>query len=125
MIWKIYNSEKSDELNKAININNDDPFKQSEQKVDEFLANGAGEEDDFDEVKMINKQMNFLKEEIKDYREKIKKLQNEIKELFRKIKCNDKNRKNIVQICQILSFPSTLIDQIIANKFKKDKNPKK
>ena len=74
---------------------------------------------------MINKQINFLKEEIKDYREKIKKLQNEIKELLRKIKCNDKNRKNIVQICQILSFPSTLIEQIIANKFKKDKNPKK
>ena len=110
-----------------MNLNNskDDPFKQSEQKVDEFLAKGAGEEDDFDEVKMINKQMNFLKEEIKDYREKIKKLQNEIKELFRKIKCTDKNRKNIVQICQILSFPSTLIDQIVSNKYKKDKNSKK
>ena len=121
------NSDKSDELNKAMNLNNskDDPFKQSEQKVDEFLAKGAGEEDDFDEVKMINKQMNFLKEEIKDYREKIKKLQNEIKELFRKIKCTDKNRKNIVQICQILSFPSTLIDQIVSNKYKKDKNSKK
>ena len=46
-----------------MNLNNskDDPFKQSEQKVDEFLAKGAGEEDDFDEVKMINKQMNFWK----------------------------------------------------------------
>ena len=82
-------------------------------------------QDDFDEVTMINKQMKFLKEEIKDYREKIKKLQNEIKELFKKIKCTDKNRKNIVQICQILSFPATLIDQIINNKFKKDKNTNK
>ena len=84
------------------------------------MAKGAGEEDDFDEVKMINKQMNFLKEEIKDYREKMKKLQNEIKELFRKIKCNDKNRKNIVQICQLLGFSPQLVDEIISNrKYKK------
>ena len=119
------NKSNSDELNKAINLNNskkDDPFKESERKVDEFLANGAGDEDDFDEVKVINKQMNFLKEEIKDYREKSKNLGNEIKELFSKIKCNDKNRKHIVQICQILNFQPAIIDQIISNKFKIDKD---
>ena len=119
------NKSNSDELNKAMNLNNskkDDPFKESERKVDEFLANGAGDEDDFDEVKVINKQMNFLKEEIKDYREKNKNLGNEIKELFSKIKCNDKNRKHIVQICQILNFQPVIIDQIISNKFKIDKD---
>ena len=101
-----------------MNLNNskDDPFKQSEQKVDEFLAKGAGEEDDFDEVKMINKQMNFLKDEIKESREKNKKLGDEIKDLFFEIKCNDKNRKNIVQICQLLGFQPQLVDQIISNK---------
>ena len=120
------NKSNSDELNKAMDINNnskkDDPFKESERKVDEFLAKGAGEEDDFDEVKMINKQLNFLKDEIKDYREKNKNLGNEIKELFSKIKCNDKNRKHIVQICQILNFQPAIIDQIISNKFKIDKD---
>ena len=118
------NFSNNDDLNKAVNydnLNNDDPFKESERKVDEFLAKGAGEEDDFDEVKMINKQMNFLKEEIKDNREKNKKLGDEIKELFSKIKCNDKNRKHIVQICQILAFPPVMIDQIISNKYKIDK----
>ena len=118
------NKSNSDELNKAIDLNNskkDDPFKESERKVDEFLAKGAGDEDDFDEVKIINKQMNFLKEEIKDYREKNKNLGKEIKELFSKIKCNDKNRKHIVQICQILGFQPNIIDQIITNKFKIDK----
>ena len=122
------NSNNEEDLNKAIKSFNskDDPFKESERKVDEFLAKGAGEADDFDEVKMINKQMNFLKEEIKDYREKMKKLVSEIKELFSKIKCNDKNRKNIVQICQILAFSPSIIDQIVNNKFKlKDKNNKK
>ena len=121
------NLSNNDDLNKAINydnLNNDDPFKESERKVDEFLAKGAGEEDDFDEVKMINKQMNFLKEEIKDNREKNKKLGDEIKELFSKIKCNDKNRKHIVQICQILAFPPVIIDQIISNKYKIDKTNK-
>ena len=121
------NFSNNDDLNKAVNydnLNNDDPFKESERKVDEFLAKGAGEEDDFDEVKMINKQMNFLKEEIKDNREKNKKLGDEIKELFSKIKCNDKNRKHIVQICQILAFPPVMIDQIISNKYKIDKTNK-
>ena len=122
------NSNNEEDLNKAIKSfdSKNDPFKESERKVDEFLAKGAGEADDFDEVKMINKQMNFLKEEIKDYREKMKKLVSEIKELFSKIKCNDKNRKNIVQICQILAFSPSIIDQIVNNKFKlKDKNNKK
>ena len=66
-------------------------LKKLKKKVDEFLANGAGDEDDYDEVKMITKQMNFLKEEIKDYREKNQKLGTEMKDLFTKIKCNDKN----------------------------------
>ena len=105
---------KYEELNKV--PSKDDPFKESEKLVDEFLMKGAGDEDDYDEVKMINKQMNFLKEEIKENREKHKKLGNEIKELFTKIKCNDKNRKNIVQICQLLGFTPQLVDQIISNK---------
>ena len=94
----------------------EDPFKESERKVDEFLMKGAGDEDDYDEVKIITKQMNFLKDEIKDYREKNKNLSSEIKDLFLKIKCNDKNRKNIVQICQLLGFQPQLVDQIISNK---------
>ena len=90
------------EINRSEDLSSkEDPFKESEKKVDEFLMNGAGDEDDYDEVKMINKQMNFLKDEIKESREKNKKLGDEIKDLFFKIKCNDKNRKNIVQICQL------------------------
>ena len=122
----ISKNSNNEDLDKAINSMNskNDPFKESERKVDEFLAKGAGEEDDFDEVKMINKQMNFLKEEIKDYRERVKKLTTEIKELFSKIKCNDKNRKNIVQICQILGFSPAIVDQIISNKYRIDKAKK-
>ena len=105
------------EINRSDDLSSkEDPFKESEKKVDEFLMNGAGDEDDFDEVKMINKQMNFLKDEIKESREKNKKLGDEIKDLFFKIKCNDKNRKNIVQICQLLGFQPQLVDQIISNK---------
>ena len=111
------NISKNEELNKSNKIpSKEDPFKESEKKVDEFLMNGAGDEDDFDEVKIINKQMQFLKDEIKENREKNKKIGNEIKELFSKIKCNDKNRKNIVQICQLLGFSPQLVDQIISNK---------
>ena len=105
------------EINRSEDLSSkEDPFKESEKKVDEFLMNGAGDEDDYDEVKMINKQMNFLKDEIKESREKNKKLGDEIKDLFFKIKCNDKNRKNIVQICQLLGFQPQLVDQIISNK---------
>ena len=59
---------KFEELNKV--PSKEDPFKESEKKVDEFLMKGAGDEDDFDDVKIINKQMKFLKEEIKENREK-------------------------------------------------------
>ena len=102
--------------NKSKVSSKNDPFKESEKIVDEFLMKGAGDEDDYDEIKIITKQMNFLKEEIKENREKYKKLGNEISDLLTKIKCNDKNRKNIVQICQLLSFTPDNIEQIISNK---------
>ena len=113
-IKKMLNNEA--ELNKSKKSSKDDPFKESEKLVDEFLMKGAGEEDDFDEIKIISKQMNFLKDEIKENREKYKKLGNEVKNLFSIIKCNDKNRKSIVQICQLLGFKPELIDQFISNK---------
>ena len=53
--------------------------------------------------------MNFLKDEIKDYREINKNLSSQIKDLFLKIKYNDKNRKNIVQMCQLLGFQRQLV----------------
>jgi hypothetical protein len=112
-IKEMLNNEE--ELNKSKSSKND-PFKESEKLVDEFLMKGAGEEDDFDEIKIISKQMNFLKDEIKENREKYKKLGNEVKNLFSIIKCNDKNRKSIVQICQLLGFKPELIDQFISNK---------
>ena len=102
--------------NKSKVSSKNDPFKESEKMVDEFLMKGAGDEDDYDEVKIITKQMNFLKEEIKENREKQRKLGDEISDLFTKIKCNDKNRKNIVQICQLLSFTPETVEQIISNK---------
>ena len=110
------NLSKNEEFKSNKLSSKEDPFKESEKKVDEFLMKGAGDEDDFDEVKIITKQMNFLKAEIKENREKNKKLGNEIKDLFSKIKCNDKNRKNIVQICQLLGFSPQIVDQIISNK---------
>ena len=109
-----FNDEEGQNKSKAFSKN--DPFKESEKMVDEFLMKGAGDEDDYDEVKIITKQMNFLKEEIKDNREKNKKLKDEISDLLTKIKCNDKNRKNIVQICQLLAFTPETIEQIISNK---------
>ena len=113
-IKEMLNNEE--ELNKSKKSSKDDPFKESEKLVDDFLMKGAGEEDDFDEIKMITKQMNFLKDEIKESREKYKKLGNEVKNLFSIIKCNEKNRKSIVQICQLLGFKPDLIDQFISNK---------
>jgi len=109
-----FNDEEGQNKSKAFSKN--DPFKESEKMVDEFLMKGAGDEDDYDEVKIITKQMNFLKEEIKDNREKNKKLKDEISDLLTKIKCNDKNRKNIAQICQLLAFTPETIEQIISNK---------
>ncbi len=102
---------------KKNNIENEDQKNNliSQKKVDEFLTTNAGEEDDFDEVKQITKQMNFLKKELKEIKSFDAQLIEQVKELIKIIKCDSKNKLQISQICQLLNFSPTTTNRILTN----------
>ena len=87
----------------------------SQKKVDEFLQTNAGEEEDFDEMKQIQKQMKFLKKELKELRNNNEQLIEQVKELLKNVKCDNKNKLQISQICQILKLSPEITNKIINN----------
>ena len=87
----------------------------SQKKVDEFLTTNAGEEADFDEVKQIQNQMKFLKKELKETRNYNDQLTEQVKELIKNVKCDNKNKIYIEQICQILNLSPNTTKKIISN----------
>ena len=87
----------------------------SQKKVDEFLTTNAGEEADFDEVKQIQNQMKFLKKELKETRNYNDQLTEQVKELIKNVKCDNKNKIYIEQICQILNLSHNTTKKIISN----------
>ena len=108
-LFSNYNENIFAELNKGKKeITDDDEEKKanlmSQKKVDEFLLKNTGEEADYDEVKQIEKQMKFLKKELKETRALNEQLSEQVKELIKNIKCDSKNKLQINQICQLLNF---------------------
>ena len=106
------------QLNKGKNQIEDEDKKAnliSQKKVDEFLTTNAGDEADFDEVKQIEKQMKFLKKELKETRNLKDLLAEQVKELIKNVKCDSKNKIYIEQICQILNISSDNTKKILAN----------
>ena len=113
-----YNDNIFSQLNKGKNQIDDEEKKAnllSQKKVDEFLTTNAGDEGDFDEVKQIEKQMVFLKKELKETRNAHEQLTEQVKELIKNVKCDGKNKIYIEQICQILNIPSEITKKILAN----------
>ena len=107
------------ELNKGKNNIENDEEKNvnliSQKKVDEFLTTNAGEEEDFDEVKQITKQMNFLKKELKELKSFNQQITEQVKELIKNIKCDNKNKLQIAQICQLLNLSPNTTNRILTN----------
>ena len=104
-------NKKKDKINDEEKIAN----LMSQQKVDEFLNKNAGEEEDFDEVKQIQKQMKFLKKELKETRNILELLTDQVKELIKNVKCDNKNKPQIVQICQLLNLSPETTKRIVTN----------
>jgi hypothetical protein len=108
------NSKKSGVPQGSINSKMSD-YKISEKKVDEFLNKG-NEEDDLDMEKLLQKQLNYLKKEVSETNNKYNMLEGQVKELLKHIKCDMKNKPQIVQICQILGFDQDKVNKIVSNK---------
>ena len=110
-------SQRSNQENKKSIININDTFKnESEKKADEFLKEGLGDDSDYNEIKQMQKQMTFIKKQLKEINLKYEQLSEQVKELLKNIKCDIKIKPQISQICQILGFSPQTTARIITNK---------
>ena len=112
-------SKHSDkEMNSNINCNENDTFnyKAAEKKADEFLREGIGDESDYNEVKQMQKQMKFIKEQLKESLLKYDQLSEQVKELIKNIKVEIKIKPQISQICQIIGYSPQTTSRILSNK---------
>ena len=63
--------------------------------------------------------MKMLKQELKETRIKLEQLSDQVKELLKNVKCDNKNKPQFVQICQILNLSPQTTNRIITNNNKK------
>ena len=121
---RINNNNKNPEIiastrteRESIKDNQNDTFNvKSEKKADEFLREGLGDDSEYNEVKQMQKQMTFIKKQLKEIMLKYDQLSEQVKELLKNIKCDMKIKPQISQICQILGYSPNTTARIIANK---------
>ena len=101
----------------SIKENQNDTFNcKAEKKADEFLREGLGDDSEYNEIKQMQKQMTFIKKQLKEIMTKYDQLSDQVKELLKNIKCDMKIKPQISQICQILGYSPNTTARIIANK---------
>ena len=114
----IVSTRTENENNSHLNIDENDTFnyKAAEKKADEFLKEGLGDESDFNEIKQMQKQMKFIKDQLKETILKYDQLSEQVKELLKNVKCDIKIKPQISQICQILEISPQTTSRILNNK---------
>jgi hypothetical protein len=95
---------------------NDTFKKEAEKKADEYLREGLGDESDYNEIKQMQKQMKFIKDQLKESNQKYDLLSGQVEELLKNIKCDIKIKPQIAQICQIFGYSPQTTSRIINNK---------
>ena len=114
---EIINSIRSEKENNIIlNPNDTFNYKAAEKKADEFLREGLGDDSEYNEIKQMQKQMTFIKNQLKEYMQKYDQLSGQVKELLKNVKCDMKIKPQISQICQILGYSPNTTGKILANK---------
>ena len=97
--------------------NENDTFNyKAEKKADEFLREGLGDDSEYNEFKEMQKQMTFIKKQLKEVMLKYDQLSEQVKELLKNIKCDMKIKPQISQICQILGYSPNTTARIVSNK---------
>ena len=109
-------SVRSEQENTNNNKNDTFNYKEAEKKADEFLREGLGEDSEYNEIKQMQKQMMFIKKQLKETLQKYEQLSDQVKELLKNVKCDIKIKPQISQICQILGFSPNTTARIISNK---------
>ena len=114
--------------NKVIKLSNQLKEKGIDYKMEEDIDNNIKKEDniqknnDLEELNLLRAQLVFLKEELKENKTKLEQLIGQVKELLKNVKCDNKNKPQFVQICQILNLSPKTTNRIINNVNKKTIN---
>jgi chromosome segregation ATPase len=90
--------------------------KKEEENFLGILNDVPGNESDLDEVKLLKKQLEFLKDYIKEKDEVINGLIEQIKDLIKDLKWNKKNNQRVTNILTILGYTPEEIKILIENK---------
>ena len=109
-------SEKNNNINIINNPNDTFNYKAAEKKADEFLREGLGDDSEFNEFKEMQKQMTFIKKQLKEYMQKYEQLSGQVVELLKNVKVDMKIKLQISQICQILGYSPNTTGRILSNK---------
>ena len=90
--------------------------KKEEENFLGILNDVPGNESDLDEVKLLKKQLEFLKDYIKEKDEVINGLIEQIKDLIKDLKWNKKNNQRVTNILTLLGYTPEEIKILIENK---------
>jgi chromosome segregation ATPase len=90
--------------------------KKEEENFLGILNDVPGNESDLDEVKLLKKQLEFLKDYIKEKDEVINGLIEQIKDLIKDLKWNKKNNQRVTTILTLLGYTPEEIKILIENK---------
>ena len=113
---KKLNSKLIENENKIENINQNNENKEDEKK------NIKISNDNSEPLKLAQEQLLFLKDELKETKTKLEQLIGQVKELLKNVKCDNKNKPQFVQICQLLNLSPQTSNRIITNNNKKGMN---
>ena len=114
---KKLNSKLNENKIDNINQNNENDEKKEDEKNNLKISNDYSEP-----LKLAQEQLIFLKDELKETKIKLEQLIGQVKELLKNVKCDNKNKPQFVQICQILNLSPQTTNRIITNNNKKGMN---
>ena len=114
---KKLNSKLNENKNDNLNQNNENDEKKEDDKNNLKVSNDYSEP-----LKLAQEQMALLKDELKETKTKLEQLIGQVKELLKNVKCDNKNKPQFVQICQILNLSPQTTNRIITNNNKKGMN---
>jgi hypothetical protein len=108
------NAREKQLQNKIINLNN-----QLKDANKNETKNEINDNNDNMNLEQAQEQIILLKEELKETKTKLEQLIGQVKELLKNVKCDNKNKPQFVQICQILNLSPKTTNRIITNNNKK------
>ena len=94
----------------------DENTKKENEKEKKDIKDNIDNGNDFEEqLKLAREQIILIKEDLKETKYKLEQLIGQVKELLKNVKCDNKNKPQFAQICQILGLSPQTTNKILTN----------